>query len=81
MCEDLREDKAFIMVFNHKMIRKLRSDLELTKTGLAKLTGIDLSYVARIESGMNSPTANTLCKLADALEVEDMNVFFTVSTE
>lgn len=64
------------MTFNHYQIAKLRTSLDMTKTELAKSAEIDLSYVSRIEMGAQSPTVRILCRIADSLGIDDMNVFF-----
>lgn len=50
-------------------VRKLRVKRGLSQEALAVDAGVDRSYVGRIERGVENPTAETLERLARALEV------------
>ncbi|EKS41337.1 helix-turn-helix domain-containing protein [Afipia broomeae] len=50
-------------------VRKLRVKRGLSQEALAVDAGVDRSYVGRIERGIENPTAETLERLAGALEV------------
>jgi transcriptional regulator with XRE-family HTH domain len=51
-------------------VRRIRKAKELSQDRLAKLAGITLTTLVKIESGANdNPTIKTLKKIADALEV------------
>ena len=51
-------------------VRRIRKAKELSQDKLAKLAGITLTTLVKIESGANdNPTIKTLKKIADALEV------------
>ena len=51
-------------------VRRIRKAKELSQDKLAKLAGITLTTLVKIESGANdNPTIKTLRKIADALEV------------
>jgi len=51
-------------------VRKIRKRRELSQDKLAKLAGITLTTLVKIESGANdNPTLKTLKSLADALKV------------
>ena len=51
-------------------VRRIRKAKELSQDKLAKLAGITLTTLVKIESGANdNPTIKTLKKIANALEV------------
>ena len=51
-------------------VRRIRKAKELSQDRLAKLAGITLTTLVKIESGANdNPTLKTLKKIANALEV------------
>ena len=51
-------------------VRRIRKAKELSQDKLAKLAGITLTTLVKIESGANdNPTIKTLKKIAKALEV------------
>ena len=51
-------------------VRRIRKARELSQDKLAKLAGITLTTLVKIESGANdNPTIKTLKKIASALEV------------
>jgi transcriptional regulator with XRE-family HTH domain len=48
-------------------IERLRTDAGLTLADLARATGLDRSYVARIETGDREPSMAAWCRIAAAL--------------
>jgi DNA-binding XRE family transcriptional regulator len=50
-------------------VRQLRLAVGLTQTALAKRSGMNRSYLSRLESGRHNPTLATLERLAKSLEV------------
>jgi transcriptional regulator with XRE-family HTH domain len=56
-------------------VRELRIERGLSQAKLAARAGIDPSTVNQIETGKRSPSANSLNKLARALEVEVADLF------
>jgi transcriptional regulator with XRE-family HTH domain len=56
-------------------IRRLRKTKEWNQTELAYHAGLAPSVISQIENGKRDPTARTLRKLADALEVEVGDLF------
>ena len=48
-------------------ISRLRSDAGMTLADVAKITGLDPSYVGRIETADRDPSTQALCRLAAAL--------------
>lgn len=57
-------------------IRELRKEKKLSLRHLGEQTGLDHSYIGRIERGeISSPSLDTIQKIADVLEVE-VSTFF-----
>lgn len=52
-------------------LRERRKQEGLTLVELAELTGVDTSYLGRIENGKRFPSANILLKLAVPLEYSE----------
>ena len=50
-------------------IRELRKERNLTQFQLGEMAGSDHNYIYEIENGKKSPTIDTLCRIADALDV------------
>lgn len=48
-------------------IRKLRRSKEITLEGLAAASGLSTTYIKSLEKGSQSPTLNTVFKIAKAL--------------
>jgi DNA-binding XRE family transcriptional regulator len=61
--------------FISKRIRKARKAAGLTQVELAERSGIPQSHISRLENGEHSPSAQTLKRLAQALNVpyEDLD--------
>ena len=58
-----------------KIIRQLRKEKKLSQTDIRKITGIEASYVSRIETGkIKSPSVKTMLKIAEALETTVENI-------
>lgn len=51
-------------------IRKIRIEKNMTQEELSRKSGISESYISELENNLKMPTILTLCKLAEALEVE-----------
>lgn len=58
-----------------KKIRELRKEKRYSIMNIRELTGLSKSTISEIENDKSSPTAETLQKIADALEVT-VDVFF-----
>ena len=52
-----------------KRLKKLRIDKEYSQKDIAKLIGVNHVNYGRYERGLSRPSANTLTKLADSLDV------------
>lgn len=51
-------------------LRRLRAERGLTQEQLAERAGLNRNYVGMIEREENSPTTDTLQKLAEVLQVD-----------
>lgn len=56
-------------------IKKLRIKKGLTQEHLGNNCGLEKQHIYRIESGRTSPTLKTLIKIANALEVDLIDLF------
>lgn len=52
-----------------KQVKRLRESKGLTKTRLAKLSGVSQSYISDIEAGKKKPTVEILAKICSALGI------------
>lgn len=50
-------------------IRRRRRERDLTLSGVAELTGLNIGYLSQVENDKASPSLETLAALADALDV------------
>lgn len=50
-------------------LKKIRSKKNITQTELAKILGVDKSFVSNIENGKTNPTLSTITNLAQTLGV------------
>lgn len=53
-----------------KNLRRMRHASGLTQEELAHRAGFNRNYIGMLERGTNSPTVDTIEKLADVLEVD-----------
>lgn len=51
-------------------LERIREEKGVSAYRLERLTGISLSYLRRVEKGVNSPTLLHCLRVADALEVD-----------
>lgn len=56
-------------------IKQLRKSKRLSQEALALDSGIDFSYLGRIERGENNPTYLMLCAIAETLSVSVAELF------
>lgn len=61
-------------------IKYYRSQLAITQEELAKMAGINRSYLAGIEAGQRNTSIKTLEKLANALEVSPADLLKPLGT-
>jgi transcriptional regulator with XRE-family HTH domain len=50
-------------------LKKLRIKKDINQIELARILGVDRSFVSNIENGKNNPTLSTITSLAKALDV------------
>lgn len=50
-------------------LKKLRIKKDISQIELARILGVDRSFVSNIENGKNNPTLSTITSLAKALAV------------
>ncbi|GKS59797.1 hypothetical protein YTPLAS18_33240 [Nitrospira sp.] len=58
-----------------RRIKEIRKARRLTQEALAERIALSAQYLSRIESGYQSPSVETLARLADSLEVELWELF------
>jgi len=56
-------------------IKSLRRGRERTQEQLSERVGLSVTYLSRIERGLENPTLSTLFALAEALKVEPVELF------
>lgn len=63
------------MVIKATAIRRLREEKDLSRDAFARLTGLSLATLYRIETGKQKPGPETRARMAQALGVreEDLN--------
>lgn len=59
-------------------VRRLRGERELTQEALAERSGLQLSYVAKIELSKRQPGVVVIAKLARGLDVDPGELFADV---
>lgn len=52
------------------LIKEIRLKNNMTQEELSQKSGISESYISELENNLKMPTILTLCKLAEALEVD-----------
>lgn len=52
------------------LIKEIRLKKNMTQEELSQKSGISESYISELENNLKMPTILTLCRLAEALEVE-----------
>ena len=52
-----------------KILQEERKAKKISQEKLAKLTGLDRTYISLIENGKRSPTFSTILKICSALEI------------
>jgi transcriptional regulator with XRE-family HTH domain len=56
-------------------IKALRKNKKISQEHLAFKSGIDFSYLGKVERGENNPTYLTLCAIAEALDISLLELF------
>lgn len=58
-----------------KRIKEIRRERKLTQAQLAEIVELSINYISQIETGVASPTFETIVKLAGGLGVEIKELF------
>jgi len=58
-----------------KILQEERKAKKLSQEKLAKLTGLDRTFISLIENGKRNPTFTTILKICSALEIEPSELF------
>jgi transcriptional regulator with XRE-family HTH domain len=66
----MREEEIF-----GKLIQQERKAKQISQERLAKLTGLDRTFISLIENGKRSPTLSTILKISSALEIPPSELF------
>jgi transcriptional regulator with XRE-family HTH domain len=56
-------------------LRWFRKEKKLTLKDLSRLSDYSINYISQVERGLNSPTVETLIKIANALDVSLVDLF------
>lgn len=62
-------------------IRRIRKERGLTQEELAELCGTSVSYIGLLETGKNIPKLSTIEKIANALNVDCIELFTPIQNE
>jgi len=57
-----------------KVLQKARQNAGLSQEALAKLAGVDRSYISQLEHDHRSPTVNMLFRLCEAMNLSTADV-------
>lgn len=58
-----------------KILQEERKSKKISQEKLAKLTGLDRTFISLIENGKRSPTFSTILKISSALEIDPSDLF------
>jgi transcriptional regulator with XRE-family HTH domain len=58
-----------------KLIQQERKAKKISQEKLAKITGLDRTFISLIENGKRSPTLSTILKITSALEIAPSELF------
>lgn len=58
-----------------KILQEERKAKKISQEKLAKLTGLDRTFISLIENGKRNPTFTTILKICSALEIEPSKLF------
>ncbi len=61
-----------------KRLRELRIKVGISQEKLAELADLHRNYVGLLERGLQSPSLNTICRLAKALKVKPYELLMTL---
>jgi transcriptional regulator with XRE-family HTH domain len=58
-----------------KILQEQRKAKKVSQEKLAKLTGLDRTFISLIENGKRNPTFTTILKICSALDIEPSELF------
>jgi transcriptional regulator with XRE-family HTH domain len=58
-----------------KILQDERKAKKISQEKLAKLTGLDRTFISLVENGKRSPTFSTILKICSALEIDPSKLF------
>lgn len=58
-----------------KLLQEQRKAKNISQEKLAKLAGLDRTFISLIENGKRNPTFTTILKICSALEIEPSELF------
>jgi transcriptional regulator with XRE-family HTH domain len=58
-----------------KILQEERKAKNISQEKLAKITGLDRTFISLIENGKRSPTFSTILKICSALEMDPSDLF------
>ena len=58
-----------------KILQEERKAKKISQEKLAKLAGLDRTFISLIENGKRSPTFSTILKICSALEISPSDLF------
>jgi transcriptional regulator with XRE-family HTH domain len=58
-----------------KLIQQERKAKKISQEKLAKITGLDRTFISLIENGKRSPTLSTILKISSALDIAPSELF------
>jgi transcriptional regulator with XRE-family HTH domain len=58
-----------------KILQDERKAKKISQEKLAKLTGLDRTFISLIENGKRNPTFSTILKICSALEIDPSDLF------
>jgi len=66
----MHQEKIFGKIFQEE-----RKAKKISQEKLAKLTGLDRTFISLIENGKSSPTFSTILKICSALDIAPSELF------
>jgi transcriptional regulator with XRE-family HTH domain len=69
------DNKEEVLKIFGQQLKRIRESKGITAAELARLTFMDRPHMTRLEKGGTNPTLTTLIKLADALDIELIELF------
>ena len=77
----MANDNLTVQVILSRNIRFIRKERYLTQEQLAERTDLTVKYISHLERGLSFPSADTLDKLATALDVPVYRLFYRGDSE